>query len=90
MITLNSLLECVQPKDILILRIIRTIPLTILHKMLIHIYKLHIRVNEFKYQDSIFKRHEEFLDLEMCNSDEYFETIIESGINIYIIIYTVI
>jgi hypothetical protein len=86
------LLECNDSEDSLILRIIRTIPLSVLINNLRRIYSLFLKFQKEEYRDELFKRcekpFEEMLreNKDAVKDDDYYEFIIENGFFIYVLL----
>ena len=82
LITIVSLLECNDPNDTLIFRIIRMIPLSVLTNNLAYTYDLYKKEFEDEYNENVFERADIDLD-DSTKTEEYFELIIDNGFFIY-------
>lgn len=82
LITIVSLLECNDPNDTLIFRIIRMVPLSVLTNNLAYTYDLYKKEFEDEYNENLFYRTDKELDDE-SQTEEYFELIIDNGFFIY-------
>lgn len=88
LVTLVSLVECCDPGDNLILRIIRAIPLKVLTNNIQRIFSLYQKTYKDDFTLDAFGMAEK--PIVMNEDEEQYEVIIETGFYIYILMQTFI